>query len=195
MILCISNTILKDKVNSELQKNLKLDEDILFYTRYFNSVEEALEENCTPIDFMVSVRSAYSNQVLQRKSGEEFRYYVNMTNVDLLPHKGYDLIMYLSSIGLMSCVNYKYEFNDIMMMSQFIPIGLYNPDPAVINPIIYSHVILSDDTVEAFKTFLKEDIELVPIKDMQTQGNLPAILESIFEVKEEEVNESESDNN
>ena len=70
-------------------------------------------------------------------------------------------------------------------------IGLYNPDPAMINPIIYSHVLISDVGVESLPQYLKEGVSLVDIKTMKEncEGNIPAMLETIIEVKEEQKDE------
>lgn len=189
MILCVNKDALK--VSEELQKNVKLEEIMLNHTKYYNSVEDAQKENFVPLDFMVSIRSVYSNLVLQYPAINEsgFRYYVNLTNIDVLPHKGIDLIMYLSSIGIMKSVDYKLGFDNIMMKSTFSPQGIYNPLPDLMNPIVYSHIILADDTIDLFKNYLKEGISFVPIKDMKCKGNIQKILDSLIIVKECEDNE------
>ena len=151
-------------------------------------VEEALKDNYVPLDFSVSVRSLYTNLVLQIDKGEEKRYYTNLTNIQPFVHKGYDLIMYLTSIGIMHNVDYQLGFDDVMMKhSQFCPIGLYNPDSAIINPIIYSHIILSDEGAEQILQYLKDGRRFVNINFMNRfkQGNISALLDTIIEVKEE----------
>lgn len=188
MILCVDSRQIPQ--SQEVQKKVSLDE-IMSHTKYFNTVEEALkceEAVYVPIDFMVSIRSAFTNQVLERDCADtnEKRYYINMTHVDVLPHKGYDLIMYLASVGVMNSINYTAGFDSLMMKSQFCPIGFYNPDPDILNPIVYSHIILHDDTLEQFKTFLKEDFHFVHIDDMKREGNLSAILDTLICVKEEQ---------
>lgn len=195
MILCIDKNSLKQL--PVVQKDTDLGELIKNHAKYFSSAEEALKQDHVPLDFMVTIRSAYTNQVLEKHSeqGLEKRYYINMTNVDTLPHNGYDLIMYLSSVGIFNTIkDFKPEFNAIMMKSQFCPIGLYNPDPSVLNPIIYSQVVLHDDTVADYTTFLKEGFRFVSIDKMQSEGNLSAILDTILLVKEEQKSESAGNN-
>lgn len=193
MILCVDTTALKS--SPDVQKDVNLEDLLNNHTKYYDSVEEALEANYVPLDFSVTVRSIYSNLVLQIDSGEQKRYYVNLTNVQPFVHKGYDLVMYLTSIGLMHNVDYKLGFDELMMKhSQFVPMGLYNPDTLLLNPIIYSHVLISDEGIKELPKYLKGDRELVHVKDMKELGNIPALLRTIIEVKEETKDE-QCDNN
>lgn len=196
MILCIDTKTLK--TSPEVQRDVNLEDLILNHTKYYDSVEDALKDKYVPLDFSVTVRSMYSNLVLQIDKGEQKRYYINLTNVQPFVHNGYDLIMYLTSIGLMHSVEYKLGFDELMVNhSQFQPIGLYNPDSSVTNPIIYTHVILSDEGAEQLPQYLKSDRELVHINDMNEfkKGNITALLDTIIEVKEEMKDESRSDHN
>ena len=61
----------------------------------------------------------------------------------------------------------------------------------MINPIIYSHVLISDVGVESLPQYLKEGVSLVDIKTMKEkcEGNIPAMLDTIIEVKEEQKDE------
>lgn len=195
MILCIDTRALK--TSPDVQRDVNLEDLINNHTKYYESAEEALKDKYVPLDFSVTVRSMYSNLVLQIDKGEQKRYYTNLTNVQPFVHKGYDLIMYLTSIGLMHSVDYRLGFDELMMKhSQFQPIGLYNPDSAVINPIVYTHVILSDEGAEQLPNYLKSDRGLVHINTMSEfkQGNITAMLDTIIEVKEETKDES-SDHN
>lgn len=187
MILCIPKDILPQ--SKDVQRNVDLGK-LLESAKYFESVESALKHDPVhvPVDFMVTMRSAYSNLVLERSPDtpeKEKRYYINMTNVDLLPHKGYDLTMYLSSVGIISSFQSSNSFFEVMMKSQYCPIGLYNPDPDLLNPIFYSHVILADEAVSEAEKFLLKGNAFVPIAEMKREGNIPAVLDTIILVKEE----------
>lgn len=184
MILCIDT---KSITNSpDVQKDVNLEDLINNHTKYYESTEEALKDYYVPIDFSVSIRSLYTNLVLEIDKGEQKSYYTNLTNVHPFLHKGYDLVMYLTSIGLMHSIDYKLGFDDLMMKhSQFQPIGLYNPDSALINPIIYTHVIISDEGAQQLQQYLKDDRKLVSISDMKYEGNFSALLKTLIEVKEE----------
>lgn len=187
MILCVQKDALPQ--SKDVQRKVDLG-NLLETMKYFDNEESALKHDpvYVPIDFMVTVRSVRTNLVLERDSKEftpEKRYYTNMVNIDLLPHKGYDLIMYLSSIGVVSSFKSDNEFFAIMMKSQFCPIGLYNPDPDLFNPIIYSHVLLADEVISDATKFLLDGNRFVPIAEMKREGNLPAILDTLIIVKEE----------
>lgn len=189
MILCVDATALK--TSTDVQKDVNLEDILNNHTKYYDTVEEALEDKYVPLDFSVTVRSIYSNLVLQIDGGEQKRYYTNLTNIQPFVHKGYDLIMYLTSIGLMHSVDYKLGFDELMMKhSQFVPMGLYNPDTLLLNPIIYSHVLISDEGIKELPNYLKEDRELVPISEIKDLGNIPALLRTLIEVKEETQDES-----
>lgn len=188
MILCVDTTALK--TSPDVQRDVNLEDIINNHTKYYDTVEDAVKDKYVPLDFSVSVRSLYSNLVLQIDKGEEKRYYTNLTNVQPFVHKGYDLIMYLTSLGLMHSVDYKLGFDDLMMsQSQFMPIGLYNPDSALINPIIYTHVLVSDEGAKELVKYLKSDRELVSIESMSRTGNISALLDTIIEVKEDNEDE------
>lgn len=189
MILCVDTKALKTL--PDVQRDVNLEDIINSHTKYFSDVEEALKESYVPLDFSVTVRSLYTNLVLQINEVDKKRYYVNLTQVQPFVHKGYDLIMYLTSLGLMHSVDYQLGVDKVMLNhSQFQPIGVYNPDSAVLNPIIYTHIILTDEGAEELKQYLKSDREFVPISVLENAtGNIRAMLDTIIEVKEDSNNE------
>lgn len=193
MILCIRRDILP--TSFEVNKTIDLGKLLLERATYLSKSElKSMNIDYVPINFMVSIRSAYSNLVLEIpvENSDKKRYYINLTNVQPLPHKGEDLIMYLASIGVTDCITYKYGFNDVMMQSQFCPVGLYND--GIINPTIYSTVVLKDDVVDKFSTFLNKGYQFVPISEMKRAGNIGAILDSLVIVKENENEPTSNDN-
>lgn len=177
------------KTAENVQKDVNLEDILNNHTKYYDSVEEALRDKYVPLDFSVSVRTMHSNLVLQIDKSVGKRYYTNLTNIQPFVHKGYDLIMYLTSIGIMHSVDYQLGFDDLMMKhSQFMPIGLYNPDSAVVNPIIYSHVIISDEGAKELPKYLKSGCELIPISEMNKTWSISALVDTLIEVKEEKKN-------
>ena len=199
MILCVDTQALK--TSAEVQTNVKLEDIINNHTKYYDSVEEALKDNYVPLDFSVSIRTLYSNLVVEidaktEDGNDKKMYYTNMSQVQQFIHKGYDLIMYLTSIGVMMNVNYSLGFDEVMLEhSQFVPIGLYNPDPTIINPIIYSHILISDVGAKEFDKYLKKGRRFLPISDMKKEGNLYALLDTLIITKEENIDEEHNDNN
>lgn len=193
MILCVDTKQLK--TSDKVQKDINLEELMKDHTKYFDTVEEALNEAYVPLDVSTTVRSMYSNLVVERETENGMSYCVNITNIDKFIHKGYDLLMYLTSIGVLHCVDYKMGFDDVMLQhSQFCPIGVYNPDPTVINPIVLVHIVLSDEGAELLRDYLKGNVKLVPISAIKPIGNIKALLDEIIEVKEK-IEDEHNDNN
>ncbi len=188
MILCVDVTALNE--SQEVQKDVNLEDIINNHTKYFDSEEEAYNQKYTPLNFSVSIRSMHTNLVVETDEVDRKKYYTNLLVEQPFVHKGYDLLMYLTSIGVMHNVNYSLGFDDIMMNhSQFQPIGLWNVGSRLVDPVILTHVILSDEGAEEFKKYLKEGKRLVPIKDIEPKGNIKALLDTLIEVKEEKENE------
>ena len=178
-----------------VQKDKDVIDRVFQNVRYFDNAEEAEKEFFVPIDFCVSIRTTYSNLVLKIVQDGKDLYYVNQTRVGMFSHKGLDLVMYLAAIGLMSCVDYSYAFDDMMLKySQIQFIGLYNPDSGFINPIMYSHIIIADEAVAQLQTFLKKGVELVPLSYMRThkRDNLAALIDTLIDVEKGE-NENGND--
>lgn len=185
MILCVNSKALKTA--PYVQSDLKF-EDIFSDTniKYFDSVEEAEKEYYVPLSFCTSIRTTYSNKVVQIPNNDQYyRYYVNYSNVDRFVHKGYDLIMYLSALSIFECVDYDKSFEEIMAKySTHQLIGLFNPDSGIMNPILYSHIIIADEAEDEFKQYLKQGIELVPIQEINPIGNISALLDKLIILKE-----------
>lgn len=194
MILCVDAKALK--TSKEVQKAVNLEEIINDHTKYYESVEEALKDNFVPLDFCVSIRSMYDNSVVQTTKEDGVKIpYTNVTNIQPLPHKGYDLIMFVASTCVLSNINYKDGFDELMFKhSQFVPMGLYNIDPRVLNPVIYTHIIMSDEGMKELAQYLKEGREIVNISDLQKEGSLYAFLNTLVEVKEVKEDEQHNDN-
>ena len=181
MIACISKTLLKQK--NVVQKDVDI-ESILNRLEYFNDVKEALEKGYVPVSFITSIRTAYSNLVVKHND----KYYVSLNLAEVLPHKGYDLLMFMSSSAVakvMDCT--KRENQNIMFNSQFMPIGVYNPDVGICNPIIYCHIIVKDELAERLEKALLDGNTLELIESMDKTNNISALLNEIIEVKDCEV--------
>jgi hypothetical protein len=193
-MLCIK--IKAMKTAPEVQKDANLEDLLLRHTKYYPTVEEALNDLYVPLDFAVTLRSIYSNKVMQI-SEEGVKYYTNIVEVPQYVHKGYDLIMYLASIGVMTNINYAKEFDEVMMKySQYQCIGLYNPAPEVINPIIYSHIYIADEGVKEIENFFKAGRKFVDIREAKQNcaGCIPALMNTLIEAKEDKEN-AQHDNN
>lgn len=179
MILCVDSRAVEEA--PKIQKDIDLEDLLNNHTKYFNSEEEAYKENYEPLSFSVSIRSMYSNLVLETDKVMH-KYYTTISVEQPFNHRGYDLIMFLTSICVMKNIDYALGFDDVMMKhSQFQPIGVSK----VGSPIIYTHVILSDEGVEEFEKFLKPDRRFVPIKFIDRRGAYTSLIDTLIEVKEE----------
>lgn len=190
MILCVDRGALKE--SPEVQKDIDIEDILNNHTKFFDNEEEAVKENYVPLNFSVCIRSTYTNLVLEKDESVDGtkKYYTNLLVEQPFNHKGYDLLMFLTSIGVMNNISYKLGFDDLMMNhSQFQPIGLFNLGSSLYYPIIVTHVILSDEGAEEFKKFLMPNRRFVPISDMKPLYNVNAVLNTLIEVKEEEENE------
>lgn len=184
-ILCIDKS--KIKKANYIQKDIELEDLMSNHCKYFSRKELVDNSNYTPLDIGFSVRTTYTNKVLEVPlEGGIKRYYSILTNTPVLPYGGTEILMYMTSLGVVrSAKAYDEDFSNVMMYSKFQPIGLLNTD-YVENPIIYTHVILKDGTEEDFTKCLKEGYRLIDIKDMVTSDNLKVLCDELIEIKEEE---------
>ena len=183
MIACLKKDLLKRSL--WVQKDIKLDE-IMDELQYFNTREEAYKEDCVPVCFATTLRTAYTNLVVEHDTDSGIKNYVSVNLNQVLPHKGYDLVTFMSSLAVAKIIDCtKQENHKLMFNSQFMPIGIYNPDPGICDPVIYCHVIISDDNAESLSKSLLPGNRLVPITRMTTEGNLRPLLNEIILVKED----------
>ena len=171
-----------------IRKDVKIGELLTLNEKDFKTTEEAYMQNYVPVDFCTSIRSIYDNTVIQIQDEHKFRwYYQNMVGIPVCIHKGYDLVMYVSSLAMLSIIDYWTGFEELMARhSQFQCIGLYNPSPDFVNPIIYSHIILSDIGMRELEPHLSAGNSVVKIKDIKPLGNINHFIDTLIEVKKEE---------
>lgn len=163
--------ILSLKEDSPRSKEIQKDKEVvnsILENLTFVEEEKIYEEGYTPVDVAVSVRSVYTNKVLLCPYGEAKRVYHNITRLPEVSHKGYDLVTYYGSIAVMQVCDFNKilptELSEkVMLHSKFDLLGVYNPNPDLINPILYCHVILKDDTVDTFESVLKDGYEMTEI--------------------------------
>lgn len=188
MILCIDTQCLK--ASESVQKDIDLEDLLLNHTKYYDTVAEALEDNYAPLNFSVTVRSIYDNTVMRKKNEQgNYLYYTNLTEIQPFVHKGYDLLMYLCSIGVLMNVKYSPTIDEVMMKhSQFQPIGILYDGTPYLDPIVYAHIIMSDEGMKLLEDQLNDGVEIVTIETMKEQsaGNIQALLNEIKEVHHEQ---------
>jgi len=178
-VLCVERAALK--CAKDVQKKVHLEDLLLNHTKY---TEEG--KDYVPLDVCVSVRSVYTNKVLRTPDN---KLYTNVTSIGEYIHKGYDLIMYLASVAFMSCINWKPELNDLMMKSEFQCIGLFNPDPDVIRPIVVCHILLDDSIVGEIEKCLFPDYvfeDITEAKQKYAVENIKYLTDTLVIVNKQE---------
>lgn len=193
------------KVSNEVQRDIDIEDILLNHTAVYDDDKRANKGGFVPLTFATSVRTVYTNKVVQilRKS-RRFTlsgitpyyntpcYYVSLGRIELLPHRGLDLIMYLSSISLFHMVDYRSGFDDVMLHSEFQNIGIYNPNPDFVSPMVYSHVYIDDDYAEEFSKYFKTESSWVDIsfaKSSSRDDNYKALIDTLLIVSKEESND------
>lgn len=189
-ILCIdTEQIGRD---TALQKSIKLEDVLLNHTDYFSSKkldDEAFKRSkWKPLKFATTVRSIGTNKVLCCDIKDENRtvFYHTFGSVDKFIHKGYDLVMFLSSMSIMNILSEKADktkLNDVMFNgSIFKCMGIfYNAE--IVDPIIYSIVYIQDNYFDDFfrGDVLKDDwrVEDISVMKEDTHGNIKALVDEI----------------
>lgn len=190
-MLCLLKSSLRNHLvrpTPFIQKNLDLGV-IVSTAQHFS--EDSVPLDCVPVQFAISVRSCYDNTVLQTESAVgsqcfNLYHFIRMCKEEF-PHKGYDLIMYLSSLTFLTLVDYCQEVEQVMFQhSQFQPIGLYSPDPDCYNPVVYSHIILSDEGMKLLTPHLKPGVKCVTIDSMKPRKQDEVFTRTIFNIQKEE---------
>lgn len=185
------------KVSNSVQRDIDLEDILLNHTRFYDDKERALKDGFIPLQFATTVRTVFSNRVVGVKDKTKIktpRYYINLSRVEMFPHKGLDLVMYLSSVALFNIVEYKKGFDDLMLHSEFQSIGIYNPDPKMFDPIIYSHIYIDDNWEKDFEKYMNERSKWYDIDSVKKHYplNLKALIDTLIittSEKEEDINE------
>lgn len=175
-ILCIDTTVLKE-VN-KVQKDINLGGLLNNHTKYFSNVKSAEESNYAPLNFVFTVRSMYDNTVLAKDG----TCYSGVVAKETFNHRGYDLCMFLTAIGvsnLFSSISPKVS-KVVAKQSEFMPIGLYY---YMGEPLVYSHVIFSDDGMKMLAEHLSDGVSIVPISELSEEKNLKALLDTLIILK------------
>ena len=184
------------KVSNSVQRDIDLEDILLNHTRFYDDKDRSLKDGFIPLQFATTVRTVFSNRVVGVKDKTKIKtpkYYINLSKVEMFPHKGLDLVMYLSSVALFNIVEYKKGFDDLMLHSEFQSIGIYNPDPKMFDPIIYSHIYIDDSWEKDFEKYMNERSEWYDIESVKKHYplNIKALIDTLIitSKKEEEINE------
>ena len=162
MILCIDATKIP---RSKTVQKPKLEGLLLNHTKFYDSAEESMKDLYVPLDFAIAIRTD-ADKILQITDDKGTYYFPRLSNIQRYIHKGYDLVMFLSSLMILENVDYSLKYEELMVKySAFIPVGIYNPFPEVINPVILSNIIIAEDGLEEFCQILKDGRKFVTFNE------------------------------
>lgn len=153
---------------------------------------ENIEPPYVPLTIAVSVRSCYDNTCLVMNRDNKEYFFHAVTNFENFPHRGMDLMSYLSSLSFLDFIEYGEAVGNIMQYhSDCVPIGFYNPNPKWLRPILYTHIVLSDWGMYLLtKHYLQDNVTVVPIEDLKERWKNAAyfpMLDTLLTVKREKL--------
>lgn len=185
-IMCIEDKFLREHMTQGVDKSIYIPDMLSTHTAYFKSERDACRNFYTPLHFATTLRTVYTNLVLCHDTKKGVQCILNLSGVPELPHQGYSLIMYLSSVALQSVIDYAPGFDNIIEKTEFQVIGFYNPNPEFIAPIVYSHILLDDLVSSMFPKFLKKGNHLETISYVKNKENniitLQGLKDTLIEV-------------
>ena len=184
---CVKNDILK--VSSDVQRDIDIIEILNSAKLVMGTEEELRKQGYAFLHFATTFRTVYTNEVvLHKNKRKDWKSYVLMDVTTPLPHKGLDLVMYLSACSVFLVASYKNGLTDeLLMHTEHQCIGLYNPSPDFVDPVIYSHVYLDDSSLNTFSRCLTKGNMFVPISTLSEEDAFDKTL-IIVEKKEEDNN-------
>jgi hypothetical protein len=189
MILAIKKSSIS--IKPYVQQEIDLERLIIKETKFFDDEECAEKEGYIPLYVLVSIRTIYTNKVVEIKHDYGVRYYkVNSLddNLNVDPIEGYNYLYKAMSKPMMELLN-KAKDTDYMfrlfvaMNSQPLVMGLYYSNKKQC-PIIYAQVIFNDNSVNNLGNYVEGDCRLIDIKDMKDEGGLVEIEKLITILKE-----------
>lgn len=174
-------------LTGEINKHIGNTEDMLKNCKLFNSSLEAVKEGYLPITLGVSIRTLFTNKVVEF----ERDCYVKMVSDVFNKHQDLDLYTLISKIGETTFDCFKRGFNVGMFMIEYSfldVIGMYHEGGSD-EVIFLAHVLIADEGLPELEKNLKEGIRVVNIGDMSYANDNPALLETLVEVKDNECSE------
>lgn len=156
-------------------------------------------DDYVPVSFATTLRTARTNLVVEHEAKLKYEnmaehkpkektyptYYRSFTLAD--EHINFNEVLeFMASLAVRESIDVSCpDVSKLLMTSQFIPIGLYNPDMGLCNPIFYSHVIFNDDLKSQLESALLEGNRLIPIQQIKRPTmNLGELLNHIIIISE-----------
>lgn len=179
LILCLDTTPFK--ASDEIQKDIKLAD--LFNFVPMTEEECAQREGFAPVALAVSVRSSYTNKVLGFRNEDADLFYRYSETLPSIPFRtGNDLFLIHCAQALNSCLKIGAQsVREIIQRSNIQCVGLYNPNPGTVNPILLAHVVFFDEDFDLMREHWRDDAFVEDIlKARDAPGNLKALTETLL---------------
>lgn len=178
-VLCLD--IAPFRASDEIQKDILLAD--LFKFVPLTEEECAQREGFAPVALAVSVRSSYTNKVLGFHNGDAdlfYRYSETLPPISIMT--GNDLFFIHCAQALSSCLKLESQsVREIIQRSNVQLIGLYNPNPGTVNPILLAHVVFFDEDFDLMREHWRDDAFVEDIsKARDAPGNLKALTETLL---------------
>lgn len=160
-----------------IQKKVKISElmeDCVFFP------DNEVKDWYVPLSFAVTVRDKSSNRVLVKEDDGICRTFIYIKEVRPIEFTGYDLVMFMSSVGIVNILKTtsngnepSFEFKACMSRSVFDVSGLMwlekneEKDCLIFNPMIMTTVFVDADE---FKEFVIDEWKFIPIEEAKEKG-------------------------
>lgn len=173
-----------------LERKNKVQKDVL--------IEQCMKDCCycdpekipaglVPLNIGVTIRDLDSNEVLVKDTEEVKRTFIYLTNINPTIHRGYDLIMFMSSVGVMNITQHnKGQLAEVMMKSIFDVGGVvwleHNEEPScvILDPMVMAVIYVHKDE---FQQFLSgSEWSFKPIEEVREQsGHIKCIIDDLID--------------
>ena len=192
-ILCAKVDTIERK--DRVQKKLNL-ERIIDCCKYFP--DNWASEGYVPLTFGITVRDLHTNKVLVKRVKEDNvkRTFIFLKDIKPVQHTGYDLVMYLSSIGVTGLLKNRdliAGFSRVMSESVFDVNGLlwleHNTEPncILLDPMVMSTIYVDSNK---FIGYISNEWKFENICDIKKEdGFIKCLIDDLVEIKEENNNE------
>ena len=148
-----------------------------------------------PLTLGITIRDKTTNRVLVKRVEKDNikRTFIYLNDITPVPHVGYDLIMFLSSVGVTGLIknkdNMMVAFSAVMSESVFDVNGLLwmerntEPNCILLDPMIMTTIYVNADN---FSKYLVEDWKFERISEVKEEsGFIKCIIDDLVEIKED----------
>ena len=189
-ILCVKSSMITRK--NEVQKKIKL-ENIINSCKYFPA--GSVGEGYVPLTLGITIRDKTTNRVLVKRVEKDNikRTFIYLNDITPVPHVGYDLIMFLSSVGVTGLIknkdNMMVAFSSVMSESVFDVNGLLwmerntEPNCILLDPMVMTTIYVNADN---FSKYIVDDWKFERISEVKEEsGFIKCIIDDLVEIKED----------